>query len=148
VTGIEGFLLRVAGKRLDERVSGCYAHRCKAEPLWETARQSGLRSYVVKFPLSYPSKAATFRLDGAAGWGGLKCFHEIASTSVASTDPDGDETRIRGSIVSGADGTLWRGQWELSHLWGAAPIVLTSHYAPTPPSPSRAAKRRRAYWRR
>ncbi len=84
-TGIEGFLVHRPGNRLDERVSGTYADRCKSEPVWETATLAGKRSCVVKFPLSYPSATATVRIDGAAGWGGLKCLHEIASTGVSDS---------------------------------------------------------------
>ncbi|HET8796211.1 MAG TPA: alkaline phosphatase family protein [Thermoanaerobaculia bacterium] len=121
VTGIDGFLIRAIGKRLDQRISGCYAHRCKAEPLWEAAQRAGKRAYVVKFPISYPSKAARFRLDGAAGWGGLKCFHEIASMSVASTKPVGSETQIETTDPGDA---LWRGTWRLRHLWNGPDIFL------------------------
>lgn len=128
ITGIDGFLIRAMGKRLDQRISGCYAHRCKAEPLWEAAERSGKRAYVVKFPLSYPSRGATFRLDGAAGWGGLKCFHEIASTSVASTMPRGSETPITERTErwrSESPGQIcWRGTWKLRHLWNGPDVVL------------------------
>jgi predicted AlkP superfamily phosphohydrolase/phosphomutase len=82
VTGIDANLLHRPGARLDRRL-GCYAHRCQAEPLWATASRSGKRSYVVKFPVSYPSSTATFRLDGAAGWAGLKCLHELSSAAAA-----------------------------------------------------------------
>jgi len=81
VTGIEGFLVHQPGDPLDERVSGCYSYRCRAQPLWETVSAAAKRAYVVKFPVSYPSATATFRLDGAAGWGGLTCLHEVASRS-------------------------------------------------------------------
>jgi predicted AlkP superfamily phosphohydrolase/phosphomutase len=127
ITGIDGFLIRSPGKRLDQRISGCYAHRCKAEPLWEAAERSGKRAYVVKFPLSYPSNAASFRLDGAAGWGGLKCFHEIASMSVASTMPVGSETRLENQPTAWAnerERVLWRGTWTLRHLWNGPDVHL------------------------
>src|SRR5215218_7567448 len=61
-TGIEGFLLHQPCEQLDRRVAGCYSYRCRAEPIWETATLAGKRSYVVKFPLSYPSSTASFRL--------------------------------------------------------------------------------------
>jgi predicted AlkP superfamily phosphohydrolase/phosphomutase len=124
VTGIEGFLLHRQGCQFDERISGCYAHRCQAEPIWSTAARNGKRSYVVKFPLSYPSNEGTFRLDGAAGWGGIKCLHESASSSVganqyarpgstkiaASLEPWRNEKAIKGEIQ-------WRGVWRLPCLW-------------------------------
>lgn len=127
-TGIESFLLHRPGQRLDQRVSGCYATRCEAEPIWATAARAGRRSYVVKFPLSYPSTDATFRLDGAAGWGGLKCLHEVASSSVGSTDGSRGTTRILPTFEGWA-GTppgepLWQGRWELPALWVDAPLEL------------------------
>jgi predicted AlkP superfamily phosphohydrolase/phosphomutase len=129
VTGIEGFLIHVPGKRLDERISGCYAHRCKAEPLWETAQRAGKRSYVVKFPLSYPSRGASFRLDGAAGWGGLKCLHEVVSTSVAdSAGPDpaaiSASQRMWSNEPVGPGHVVWRGRWTLENLWGYESVIL------------------------
>src|SRR5262245_53355880 len=51
-TGIEGFLIHRAGDHFEQRISGCYAHRCLAQPIWETVTLAGKRSYVVKFPLS------------------------------------------------------------------------------------------------
>lgn len=129
VTGIDANLIHRPGDRLDRRL-GCYAHRCRAEPLWATASRAGKRSYVVKFPVSYPSSSASFRLDGAAGWAGLKCLHEVSSPSVA--DNLGASV---GSELAAADeswrsdrdqgGTLlWRGRWLLSSLWGGPPVVL------------------------
>jgi predicted AlkP superfamily phosphohydrolase/phosphomutase len=129
VTGIDANLLHKPGERLDRRL-GCYAHRCLAEPLWATASRSGKRSYVVKFPVSYPSSTASFRLDGAAGWAGLKCLHELCSASTADNlatatgsgltavdEPWRADTSQSGSL-------LWRGRWRLDSLWGGPPVVL------------------------
>lgn len=124
VTGIEGFLIHRPGDRLDQRVSGCYSYRCRAQPIWETATLYGKRSYVVKFPLSYPSQTASFRLDGAAGWGGLKCFHEIASSSVASVEPLNNEVLIERSAGADEAGLLFHGVWRLKTLWGGSDVVL------------------------
>lgn len=127
VTGIEGFLVRVPGGRLDERVSGCYSYRNKAQPLWEAAHEAGLRAYVLKFPLSYPSRGAALRVDGAAGWGGLKCFHEIASTSVAATAAGPGQTLIAPADARWANETEdvhWRGTWRLKNLWEREDVVL------------------------
>jgi predicted AlkP superfamily phosphohydrolase/phosphomutase len=125
ITGIEGFLIHRPGDRLDQRVSGCYSYRCRAQPIWETVTLCGKRSYVVKFPLSYPSQTASFRRDGAAGWGGLKCFHEIASSSVASVEPLNKQVLIERS-EAGADqaGCLFHGVWRMKTLWGGSDVVL------------------------
>jgi predicted AlkP superfamily phosphohydrolase/phosphomutase len=130
ITGVEGFLVHRPGERLDQRVSGCYSYRCRAQPLWEAAGLAGKSSYVVKFPLSYPSSTASFRLDGAAGWGGLKCLHEAASSSVGSTEPTPQETSIetRDGAWAGEDAAggrpAWRGVWRLPSLWGSEPVAL------------------------
>jgi predicted AlkP superfamily phosphohydrolase/phosphomutase len=127
VTGIDANLIHRPGDRLDRRL-GCYAHRCQAEPLWGAASRAGLRSCVVKFPVSYPSTTAGFRLDGAAGWAGLKCLHELASASAGdSFDPSGDLRVVDEPWRSDADqggALLWRGRWSLASLWGGPPLVL------------------------
>jgi predicted AlkP superfamily phosphohydrolase/phosphomutase len=126
VTGIDANLIHRPGDRLDRRL-GCYAHRCQAEPLWATATRAGKRSYVVKFPVSYPSSKATFRLDGAAGWAGLKCLHELSSASVADNLSPGALVAMDEPWRSGAgrnDSTLWRGLWHLDSLWGGPPLTL------------------------
>ncbi|MCW5803565.1 MAG: alkaline phosphatase family protein [Deltaproteobacteria bacterium] len=117
VTGIEGFLVHCPGDRLDERVSGCYSYRCRAEPLWETATLSGKRAIVVKFPLSYPSSTASLRIDGAAGWGGLRCLHEVASTAVV----DSSTPRSRLERCDAKD-VVWR--WRIPTLWNGGDLVF------------------------
>lgn len=110
-TGIEGFLVHQPGDPLDERVSGCYSYRCRAETVWDAAAAAGLRSCVVKFPGSYPSTTSGFRADGAAGWGGLKCLHEAASRATV------DSTRM----ATAGEGR-WR--WSIPTIWGGPDVVL------------------------
>lgn len=137
ITGIDANLIHRPGDRLDRRL-GCYAHRCHAEPLWGTATRAGRRSYVVKFPVSYPSTAASFRLDGAAGWAGLKCLHELCSASAADnlTPLPGGELRASDEVWQGEDGAgaprLWGGRWMIESLWGGPPLTLhvAVHRAP------------------
>jgi predicted AlkP superfamily phosphohydrolase/phosphomutase len=124
-TGIDANLIHRPGDRLDRRL-GCYAHRCQAEPLWATAARAGRRSYVVKFPVSYPSTTATFRLDGAAGWAGLKCLHE-RTAAAADDNLAGGALQAAGEPWPARDGEttpLWHGHWLLDSLWGGPPLVL------------------------
>jgi predicted AlkP superfamily phosphohydrolase/phosphomutase len=129
ITGIDANLLHRPGDPLDRRL-GCYAHRCEAEPVWATATAARKRSYVVKFPVSYPSSTATFRLDGAAGWAGMKCLHEFGPAAVADTRETTSSNALRahpeawaGKPDRGAE-TLWLGTWRLASLWDKAPVTL------------------------
>ncbi|MBW8302522.1 MAG: alkaline phosphatase family protein [Brevundimonas sp.] len=128
-TGIEGFLLHMPGRPLDERIAGTYSTRCRREPVWETATLWGKRSYVVKFPLSYPSASATLRIDGAAGWGGIQCLHDAAPAGVAdSAAPRAGHGRFVSDDNAARDicpgGAAWRGRLELPSLWGKAPVAV------------------------
>ena len=125
--GIEGFLLHRPGRRLDDRISGVYAEQMTAEPIWQTACLNGLSSYVVKFPLSYPS-TATLRVDGAAGWGGLTCLHEAAA-SRTSRWPDRQDASVSESALWAGQAPahltpVWFGQLSLSNTWGHEPVLL------------------------
>jgi predicted AlkP superfamily phosphohydrolase/phosphomutase len=126
--GIEGFLLHRPGRRLDDRISGVYADQVTAEPIWQTAFLNGLSSYVVKFPVSYPSTAATLRIDGAAGWGGLTCLHEVAASRASAWPDDASETVAaaspwRGEAPAGTN-PVWFGRLSLPNIWGHAPVVF------------------------
>lgn len=133
VTGIDANLIHRPGGRLDRRL-GCYAHRCQAEPLWAAASRAGKRSYVVKFPVSYPSSTATFRLDGAAGWAGLRCLHERSAAAADDNLAPGALHAVDGPWRGDPEAPhpLWRGHWLLDSLWGGAPLILhiSVHSAP------------------
>src|SRR3954466_13893817 len=58
-TGIDANLIHRPGDRL-ARGLGPSPPRGGAEPRGAAASRAGKRSYVVKFPVSYPSSAATF----------------------------------------------------------------------------------------
>jgi predicted AlkP superfamily phosphohydrolase/phosphomutase len=125
-TGIEGFLIHLPGDALDRRVSGVYATRCRREPLWETATLWGKRSFVVKFPLSYPSRTATLRVDGAAGWGGIVCLHQACASGVADSQSptltSGFE--LPGDGIGPSFAHRWRGRLRIATLWGGPPLML------------------------
>jgi predicted AlkP superfamily phosphohydrolase/phosphomutase len=129
-TGIEGFLIHQPGDELDRRVSGCYSYRCRAQTLWDATTRAAKRAFVVKFPLSYPSSTATFRLDGAAGWGGLKCLHEVASRSIEATDAASGKLHLVQHVSDrpspgNREGRL-AGQWiwYIPTLWAERDVVL------------------------
>jgi len=126
VTGIHGFLLHKPGNRFDERIAGVYSDRCHAESIWETASLWGKRAYIIKFPLSYPSKLSALRIDGAAGWGGLTCLHDIASAGIFDTTPDEHEKSrelVRDPSPWKGQPTskfvpIWQGKLVFESLWG------------------------------
>jgi predicted AlkP superfamily phosphohydrolase/phosphomutase len=126
--GIEGFLLHRPGRRFDDRVNGVYADQLLAEPIWQTAFLHGRSSFVVKFPLSYPSTAATLRVDGAAGWGGLTCLHEVAASGTNAWPAEGASAVTPAPVWRGEPLTdvapLWFGTLTLPNLWGRAPVLL------------------------
>jgi predicted AlkP superfamily phosphohydrolase/phosphomutase len=120
---IQGFLTARPGQPLARRVAGVYADRLKAEPIWQTALLNGRRSYVVKFPVSYPSQAS-MRVDGAAGWGGISCLHE-AALACTSTWP-GAGLVSAGPAWTGepADGDeiMLFARLSLPNIWGKRPV--------------------------
>lgn len=125
MTGIDANLIHRPGARLDRRL-GPYAHRCQAEPLWAATSRAGKRSYVVKFPVSYPSSTATFRLDGAAGWAGLRCLHERSAAAADDNLAPGALRAVEGSWRGDPEAPrpLWRGHWLLDSLWGGESLIL------------------------
>src|SRR5262249_59127275 len=122
------------GARPAPGAGGGYSTRTPAAPLGGRAPRHGLRSGVVKFPVSYPSASATFRLDGAAGWGGLHCLHELVPTGVTDTaHPNGERPNGERSLLgaqpwagspnpAGEPVAYWR--WLLPTLWGGGPVEL------------------------
>jgi predicted AlkP superfamily phosphohydrolase/phosphomutase len=120
---IQGFLTARPGLPLDRRVPGVYSDRLKAEPIWQTALLNGRRSYLVKFPVSYPSQAF-LRVDGAAGWGGITCLHEAAAAATSRWPGTGEI--LEGPAWAGAppDGgaATFFGRLSLPNIWGHSPI--------------------------
>ena len=125
--GIEGFLLHRSGRSFDDRISGVYCDRLTAEPLWQTAHLNGLASFVVKFPVSYPSTTASLRIDGAAGWGGLTCLHEVAAAGTSewsATDASIEEASAWTGTAPNDLSNIIFARLTLHNVWGQAPAVF------------------------
>ncbi len=77
--GIEGFAVHVEGEPLDKKNHSCLSDRVRAEFIWQTAERAGKRSTLLKYPLSWPFTAGDLvtQVDGAGGWGGLKCAFDL-----------------------------------------------------------------------
>lgn len=97
--GVEGFAVHRPGDPLDHKVHSLSSNASRCEFLWQAAARAGRRSIVVKFPISWPSTGGDFLLqvDGAAGWGGMKCVWDLASSGCWDT---------HASSAPGADGEL------------------------------------------
>jgi predicted AlkP superfamily phosphohydrolase/phosphomutase len=86
--GIEGFAVHVAGEPLDQKHHSCSSERVRAEFVWQTAERVGKRSILLKYPMSWPPVGGdlVLQVDGAGGWGGLKCVWDLAHSGCWDTD--------------------------------------------------------------
>ncbi len=99
--GVEGFAVHRSGDPLDRKVHSLTADASRAEFLWQAAARAGRRSIVVKYPLSWPTTGGDrlVQVDGAAGWGGMKCVWDLApsgcwDTSAEAARPAGAEIAV------------------------------------------------------
>jgi predicted AlkP superfamily phosphohydrolase/phosphomutase len=85
--GVEGFAVHRPGDPLDHKVHSLTADASRAEFLWQAAARAGRRSIVVKYPLSWPTTGGDrlLQVDGAAGWGGMKCVWDLAPSGCWDT---------------------------------------------------------------
>lgn len=146
--GVEGFTVHVPGEPLDRKRYACSSTEVKAERIWQTAERAGKRTILLKYPVSWPPVGGdlVLQVDGAGGWGGLKCVWDLAHSACWDTaagapgeelvqraqeywlarDQDNlDEERVRPLIVRPAG--LWphlpagvEPLWETSLEWQAA----------------------------
>lgn len=92
-SGIEGFSLHRAGAPLDARVSGCSTTHCRVEYLSTVLERAGKLPVILKFPLTWPPLVTDgIQVDGAAGWGGMKCTWDLAFSSCFRTGVVSDST--------------------------------------------------------
>jgi predicted AlkP superfamily phosphohydrolase/phosphomutase len=85
--GVEGFAVHVEGDPLDKKVHGTTAERCRAEYVWQVAERAGRRTIILKFPLTWPPTGGerVLQVDGAGGWGGMKCVWDLAHSGCWDT---------------------------------------------------------------
>ncbi|HEX2051138.1 MAG TPA: alkaline phosphatase family protein [Actinomycetota bacterium] len=98
--GIEGFVIRRGGMELDAEIDACNTRPMLAEPIWRTAEAAGRRTILLKFPMTWPPTGGpdVVQVDGAAGWGGLKCVWDLASSGCWDTrGPEGSRGEMRPS---------------------------------------------------
>lgn len=125
VNGIEGFLLHRSGRQLGDRLSGITSDRMTAEPIWDTVALNGRKAFVVKFPLSYPSMLPALRVDGAAGWGGVTCMHEVAQARTSRVGKGLESAAAWGGTPpEEMHGEARFGRVTLPTLWGGPPLIL------------------------
>jgi predicted AlkP superfamily phosphohydrolase/phosphomutase len=76
--GVEGFAVHRPGDQLDHKTHALTSDVVRAEPIWTVADRHGLETVLLKFPMTWPSaRERAVQVDGAAGWGGLKCVHDL-----------------------------------------------------------------------
>jgi len=132
--GVEGFAVHRPGDPLDRKIHSLTSDTVRAEFLWQAAERAGRRSIVVKFPISWPSTGGDrlVQVDGAAGWGGMKCVWDLAASGCWDTQAD-DEDDADGEVSVGEADWMTRDQDNLAEeRVGALPILEPSKWARLP----------------
>jgi predicted AlkP superfamily phosphohydrolase/phosphomutase len=85
--GVEGFSVHHAGEPLHQKHYTLTSDTVRAEFLWQAAERAGKRSILLKYPLSWPPVGGdlVLQVDGAGGWGGLKCVWDLAHSGCWDT---------------------------------------------------------------
>lgn len=85
--GIEGFAVHVPGEPLDKKRHGVTSTRVKAEFIWEVLERKGRNTILLKYPMSWPPRGGerVVQVDGAGGWGGLKCVWDLVHSGCWDT---------------------------------------------------------------
>lgn len=85
--GVEGFAVHQAGEPLDQKHHSCSSDWVRAEFIWQAAERAGKRSILLKYPMSWPPVGGDLvvQVDGAGGWGGLKCVWDLAHSGCWDT---------------------------------------------------------------
>ena len=98
--GIEGFAVHREGDPLDRKRHALTSDMVRAERIWDVAGRHGLESVLLKFPVSWPPSGAPLvtQVDGAGGWGGLKCVHDLVHSACWDSEP--------AAAAAGDDGAL------------------------------------------
>jgi predicted AlkP superfamily phosphohydrolase/phosphomutase len=99
--GIEGFAVHRGGDPLDRKVHSLTSDAVRAEQLWQLAERHGLDSVLLKWPVSWPPTGGprVTQVDGAGGWGGLKCVHDLVHTGCWDTHPTGPVAATEGALA-------------------------------------------------
>jgi hypothetical protein len=87
--GIEGFAVHREGDPLDRKIHSLTSDGVRAEQLWQVAERHALDSVLLKWPVSWPPTGGprVTQVDGAGGWGGLKCVHDLVHSGCWDTHP-------------------------------------------------------------
>lgn len=92
--GIEGFATHRRGEPLNHKVHCLSTEHVRAEQIWQTLERHELDSILLKYPMSWPPTggARVTQVDGAGGWGGLKCVWDLVPSGCWDTHPRGSRT--------------------------------------------------------
>ena len=85
--GVEGFAVHRPGDPLDRKTHSLYSDTVNAEFIWQAAERAGKHTILLKYPLSWPPTKGTnlVQVDGAGGWGGLKCVWDLTHSGCWDT---------------------------------------------------------------
>lgn len=86
--GVEGFAVHRPGDPLDKKQHSCSSDAVRSEFVWQAAERAGKRSILLKYPMSWPPRGGDLvvQVDGAGGWGGLKCVWDLLHSACWDTD--------------------------------------------------------------
>jgi predicted AlkP superfamily phosphohydrolase/phosphomutase len=87
--GVEGFAVHREGDPLDRKRHALTSDMVRADRIWDLAARHGLESTLLKFPVSWPPSESpcVTQVDGAGGWGGLKCVHDLVHSACWDSEP-------------------------------------------------------------
>jgi predicted AlkP superfamily phosphohydrolase/phosphomutase len=99
--GVEGFAVHLPGDPLDRKTHTCSSDWVRAETLWHAAERAGRRTILLKYPMSWPPNAGelVLQVDGAGGWGGLKCVWDLCHSASWSTGRVGPRFRLEAGAI-------------------------------------------------
>ncbi len=85
--GVEGFAVHQAGDPLDQKRHSCDSEAVHAEFIWQAAEKAQKKTVLLKYPMSWPPRGGShlLQVDGAGGWGGLKCVWDLAHSACWDT---------------------------------------------------------------
>lgn len=86
--GIEGHSVHMGRDPLDKRINGYSSKVCKVKTIWEKAEEQGKKTILIKYPVSWPPKNVSNRIQigGGGGFAEQDCPLQICHSRCFTTD--------------------------------------------------------------